>query len=154
MRPKFDRDLFSFSTKWRARFYEADMQKVIHHAEMIRYFEIGRVEYWRHLGIGYQDFLDSGYQYVVARVECDYIKPLNFDMILTVMVRISAFSRTSSTYEYLILDDNDTPAVHGFTTLVCLKNGGNRPTPIPAEYFNAVMKFEKPGSIEQKIIKA
>jgi YbgC/YbaW family acyl-CoA thioester hydrolase len=153
MRPKIDKKLFTFKTGWRVRFYEVDLQGVVHHAEMIRYFEIGRVEYWRHLGIGYQDFLDSGYQYVVARVECDYIKPLHFDMDITMMVRIAKFSRTSSTYEYLILDDKVEPAVFGTTVLVCLKAGGERPHPIPAEYFQKVLDFEKKRSVEHKSFK-
>ncbi len=150
MRPKFDPTLFTFGMDLRVRFYEVDLQGVTHHAEMIRYFEIGRVEYWRKLGIGYQEFLDSGYQYVVARVECDYIKPLKFDMVTSLKVRIASFSRTSSTYEYLISDDSDEPAVFGKTVLVCLKSGGNRPTPIPNEYFRRVLDFEKDGSVDHK----
>jgi acyl-CoA thioester hydrolase len=153
MRPKIDKALFNFSTTWKVRFYEVDLQGVVHHAEMIRYFEIGRVEYWRKLGIGYQDFLDSGYQYVAARVECDYLKPLKFDMDITMMVRISKFSRTSSTYEYLILDDKGEPAVFGTTVLVCLQTGGVRPYPIPADYLQKVLDFEKPGTVEHKPLK-
>jgi len=150
MRPKIDKDLFTFSNQWRVRFYEADIQGIVHHAEMIRYFEIGRVEYWRHLGIGYQEFRKSGYEYVVARVECDYLKPLQFDMVITMMVRIAKFTRTSSTYEYLILDDQGQPAVFGSTMLVCVRTGGSRPHPIPDEYFKRILAYEKPGSVEYK----
>lgn len=153
MRLKIDQSLFSFSMDLRVRFYEVDLQGVTHHAEMIRYFEIGRVEYWRELGIGYQDFLDSGYEYVVARVECNYIKPLKFDMVTKLMVRIASFSRTSSTYEYLILNDKGEPSVFGTTVLVCIKSGGNRPSPIPRDYFQSVIDYEKDGSVDHKLSK-
>lgn len=152
MRPKFDKDLFTFQTNWRIRFYEVDLQGVVHHAQMVRYMEIGRVEYWRQLGIGYQDFLNSGLQYVVARVECDYIKPMYFDNMLTMMVRVAKFSRTSITYEYMILDDNDEPAVLGMTVLVCLKAGGTRPHPLPKEYLEKILEYEKPDSVAQKVV--
>jgi len=58
MRPKINPDLFTFKTDWRVRFCEVDLQGVVHHSEIIKYLEKGRVEYWRELGIGYQDFLD------------------------------------------------------------------------------------------------
>jgi len=153
MRPKINRDLFTFKTSWRVRFYEVDLQGVVHHSQIIKYLEIGRVEYWRQLGIGYQDFLDAGYQYVVARVECDYLKPLTFDKVLTMMVRVAKFSRTSITYEYLIYDDKDDCAIFAQTVLVCLREGGNRPQPLPKDYLRQILNYEIDGSIEHKEIK-
>jgi len=150
MRPKINRDLFTFQTSWRVRFYEVDLQGVVHHSQIVKYLEIGRVEYWRQLGIGYQDFLDSGYQYVVAKVECDYLKPLTFDMIITLMVRVAKFSRTSITYEYLIYDDNSDCAIFARTVLVCLREGGNRPQPLPKDYLQQILDFEVDSSVEHK----
>lgn len=125
------------------------MQGVVHHSEIIKYLEIGRVEYWRRLGIGYQDFLDSGLQYVVAKVECHYLKPLHFDKTITMLVRVCHLSRTSNTYEYLILDEFEEPAVFGSTVLVCLKSGGSRPHPLPEEYIQKILDFEIAGSVER-----
>jgi YbgC/YbaW family acyl-CoA thioester hydrolase len=150
MRPKINRDLFTFQTSWRVRFYEVDLQGVVHHSRIIKYLEIGRVEYWRQLGIGYQDFLNSGYQYVVARVECDYLKTLAFDKIITMMVRVAKFSKTSMTYEYLIIDDNGDNAVFAQTVLVCLRAGGSRPSPIPKDYLQQILDYEVAGSVEHK----
>ncbi|MCP4581939.1 MAG: acyl-CoA thioesterase [candidate division Zixibacteria bacterium] len=151
MRPKINRDLFTFKAEWRVRFCEVDLQGVVHHSEIIKYLEKGRVEYWRELGIGYQDFLDSGLQYVVAKVECNYIKPLLFDKMISMMVRVAKLSRTSITYEYLIINDNDDCAVYASTILVCLREGGDRPYPLPEDYLNQILEFEADESIEQKI---
>jgi acyl-CoA thioester hydrolase len=153
MRPNIKQNLFTFKTGFRTRFYEVDLQGVVHHAEIVRYLEIGRVEYWRSLGIGYQDFLESGLQYVVAGVDCSYLKPLYFDTEITVMVRVSRLFRTSTTYEYLILDNNNDCAVYASTVLVCLKAGGTRPHPLPEAYLNKIIDFEKDGSIEHKAFK-
>ena len=153
MRPVINKELFTFKTKWSARFSEVDMQGVVHHSEIIKYLEIGRVEYWRQLGIGYHDFLDSGLQYVVARVECNYLKPLFFDMIITVMVRVSRISRTSVTYEYLIYDDKDQCAIHAVTVLVCLKTGKDKPYPLPEAYLDKILNYEIENSVENKASK-
>jgi len=156
MRPVINKDLFTFKISWSARFCEIDMQGVVHHSEVIKYLEIGRVEYWRQLGIGYQDFLDSGLQYVVARVECNYLKPLFFDTMITVMVRVSRISRTSVTYEYLIYDDKHVVswrnecAVHAVTVLVCLKTGETKPYPLPEAYLKKILNYEVKDSVENK----
>jgi len=148
MRPKINRDLFTFQISWRVRFSEVDLHKVVHHSQTIKYLEIGRVEYWRQLGIGYQDFLDSGYQYVVAKVECNYLKPLTFDKIITVMVRVAKFTRTSITYEYLIYDNNGDCAIFAQTILVCLREEGRRPQPLPKDYLQKILDYEIDGSVE------
>ncbi len=126
------------------------MQGVIHHSEIVKYLEIGRVEYWRQLGIGYHEFLSSGLEYVVARLECDYLKPLFFDTMITVMVRVSRVSRTSVTYEYLIYDDNDNCAVYALTLLVCVKSGTIRPYPLPKSYLKKILDYEIEGTVENK----
>ena len=154
MQPEINKNLFKFKTDWKTRFCEVDMQGVVHHSEIIKYLEIGRVEYWRQLGIGYQDFLDSGLQYVVAKVECSYLKPLHFDIMITVMVRVSSISRTSITYEYLMLDNNDECAIHAKTVLVCLKTGNPKPHPLPESYLSKILNFEINGSIEDKAHRA
>lgn len=148
MQPKINKELFKFKTRWRTHFCEVDLQGVTHHSEIVKYLEIGRVEYWRQLGIGYQDFLDSGLKYVVARVECNYFKPLFFDTMITVMVRVSKISRTSITYEYLIY--NDDCAVYALTLLVCLKSGISKPHPLPKSYLKRILDYEIKGSAENK----
>jgi len=150
MRPIYEPELFTFQASWRTRFYEADLQGVIHHSEIIRYLEIGRVEYWRKLGIGYQDFLDSGFQYVVARVECNYLKPLHFDATIAIKVRVSHQTRTSLTYEYLIFDQAGECAIYASTVLVCLKSDTQRPHALPDEYLRRIEDYEVAGSITKK----
>lgn len=150
MRHRINKELFKFKTRWRTRFSEVDLQGVIHHSEIIKYLEIGRVEYWRQLGIGYHDFLDSGFEYVVAQLECNYLKPLFFDTMITVMVRVSRISRTSVTYEYLIYDDNDDCAIYALTLLVCIKSGTTKPYPLPKSYLKRMLDYEIEGSVENK----
>jgi len=73
--------------------------------------------------------------------------------MITMMVRVAKCSRTSITYEYLILNDNDECAVHAQTILVCIRDGGDRPYPLPDDYLNQILEFEADGSIEHKVYK-
>ncbi len=141
---------FTFNTDWRVRFSEVDLQGVVHHSEIIKYFEIARVEYWRHLGLSYAEFRNAGYEFVVARVVCDFIKPLHFDEMIRVYVRTSAVSRTGVSLNYLILDNDLTPAVSGNTLLVCVRVGIGKPYKLPDSYLEVVRAFEKAGTVEIK----
>lgn len=140
-------DDFSFSCSWRVRFSEVDLQGVVHHSEIIKYLEIGRVEYWRHLGLGYDDLRKSGYEFVVARLECDFLRPLYFDKMLEMHVRTSGISRTSVKIDYMIKDETGQLSVVGNTLLVCVAKGSGKPSKLPEKYVSVVRDFEKPGTV-------
>ena len=44
----------------RVNFYDTDAMGVVHHANYIRWFEIGRVEFLRALGITLGDLMEAG----------------------------------------------------------------------------------------------
>lgn len=150
MRQKIDSQSFTFQISLRARFTEADLQGMVHHSEFVKYLEIARIEYWRQLGIGYREFMAMGLQFVVSEVKCNYLKSIYFDEILTIQARVSRITRTSVTFDYLILNSSDEPAVTASTLLVCVRTGEGKPYPMPADYLEKLKAFEKPGSIEWK----
>lgn len=47
--------MVSFSLK--VRFYETDLMGVVHHANYLRWFEMGRVEYLRQAGIDLNEMM-------------------------------------------------------------------------------------------------
>ncbi len=150
MRQQIDSESYTFQMTLRARFTEADLQGMIHHSEYVKYFEIARIEYWRQLGIGYREFLDNGLQFVVSEVRCNYLKSIYFDEIFTLKARVSRLTRTSVAFDYLIYNDSGEPAAIASTLLVCVRTGEGKPYPMPADYLNKLLAFEKPGSIEWK----
>jgi acyl-CoA thioester hydrolase len=150
MRQKIDSQPFTFQTSLRARFTEADLQGMIHHSEFVKYLEIARIEYWRQLGIGYREFMEMGLQFVVSKVECSYLKSIYFDEMVTIKARVCRISRTSVTFEYIIFSELNEPAVTASTLLVCVRNGEAKPHPMPAEYLEKLVAFEKPDTIELK----
>jgi acyl-CoA thioester hydrolase len=150
MRQKIDSRPFTFQTLLRARFTEADLQGMIHHSEFVKYLEIARIEYWRQLGIGYREFMEMGLQFVVSKVECSYLKSIYFDEMVAIKARVCRISRTSITFDYIILNESNEPAVTASTLLVCVRHGGAKPYPMPADYMEKLIAFEKPGTIELK----
>ena len=68
------------------RYAETDAQGVVHHANYLTWFEEGRSEFLRQLGMNYSDFERAGFFVVVAHAEVDYRAPAFYEDLVTVMV--------------------------------------------------------------------
>ena len=68
-----------FDTLVRVRYAETDKMGVVYYANYYVYFEIGRVEYMRNLGIDYREMeLQDDTFIVVAESKCRYRSPKHF----------------------------------------------------------------------------
>jgi acyl-CoA thioester hydrolase len=67
------------TVKHRVNFYDTDAMAVVHHANYIRWFEIGRVEYLRSIGITLDMLMDDGYVFPITEVRAKYLSPGHFD---------------------------------------------------------------------------
>ena len=57
----------------RVTYKETDGQRRVHHANYVNYFERGRVEMLRSIGIRYRDLEDQGRMLVVAEMNIQYL---------------------------------------------------------------------------------
>ena len=93
---RFDLSQFKHTTPVRVRNYEVDWQGIVHNAVYLLYFEVGRVEYFRHIGTALELGSVRGENKVVlVRNEIDYRMPVTFDAALNVHTRISRIKNTS-----------------------------------------------------------
>ncbi len=137
-------DKFRFSLTQRVKFYETDLQTVMHHSEYFKYFETARVEYMRNLGlIKKGDFVGSSTVTVVKTLAV-FNFPLKFDDEFKINVRISDLKRTNMTFEYRInrADDNRLIAT-GLTKVAAIDRKSYKPTRIPPVMVDKITAFEK-----------
>lgn len=76
--------MFSFDTPVRVRYADTDQMHVVYHAKFIEYFESGRTESIRSLGVTYKEIEEWGLIMPVVRVQCDFLRPGRYDDLLTV----------------------------------------------------------------------
>jgi len=76
--------MFSFDTHVRVRYADTDQMQVVYHAKFIEYFEVGRTDSMRSLGITYKDVEQSGIIMPVVSLDCKFIKPALYDDLLTI----------------------------------------------------------------------
>ena len=92
------------TVKHRVNFYDTDAMAVVHHANYIRWFEIGRVEYLRSIGITLDMLMDDGYVSPITEVRAKYLSPGHFDEELLIETTPTALTKAKMAFDYRILD--------------------------------------------------
>ena len=113
----------------RVRYPEVDAMGYLHHSRHLQYFEMGRVELLRRMGVSYADLERRGVFFVVTRAEVKYRAPARYDEELTLTTRVTR--RTAVRFDHAYeLRRGDTPLAEGATTIACVDRDG-RVIPIP-----------------------
>jgi acyl-CoA thioester hydrolase len=76
--------MFESTTQVRVRYAETDKMSVVYHGNYVQYFEVGRVEAIRALGISYKDMEDEGVIMPVIEWHAKFLRPARYDDLLTV----------------------------------------------------------------------
>lgn len=124
----------------KVRFVETDMMGVVHHANYLRWFEMGRVAYLRACGVELGELMDAGIVFPITEVNAKYKNSCTFDDDFEVRTKMSAFNKAKMefTYEVVRLRDGAV-AVTGHTCNVFTSKDG-RIIRLPAQWFEKINK--------------
>jgi acyl-CoA thioester hydrolase len=114
----------------RVRYAETDRMGLLHHANYLVYFEQGRTELLRSLGLAYKDIEDQGYLLVLTRAEVRYRSPARYDDLLTLRTTVVRTTAVRIDHGYELFRDGSLLA-EGSTTLACVNRDG-RVQPLPS----------------------
>lgn len=84
----------------RVHYQATDQMGVVHHANYISWFEMGRTEMMRHLGIAYRDMEALGLLLPVLDVQVKYHQPAHYDDCIAIYTRLAEFSPIRLTFDY------------------------------------------------------
>jgi len=127
----------------RVRYAETDQMGVVYHANYLVWFEVGRVELIRALGIEYTRMeKEDDCHIVVADAHCRYLLSARYDEVLRIRTRIAESRNRIIRFSYEVIRDADSKllATGETTHIICGSNG--RPKLLPAKYttvFKAVV---------------
>ena len=115
----------SHKHSFRVIYGDTDMMGIVYYANYLRYFEAGRSEIMRALGIPYRRFEDEGFAMPVIEAHVKYRAPSTYDDLLTLETRITEVKRSSLWIEYsLVRDDDEVLIATGQTRHACLGPSG------------------------------
>jgi acyl-CoA thioester hydrolase len=121
--------------KVRVRYAETDQMGVVYHANFLIWFEVGRVELMRVLGVEYKKMeKEDDCRIVVADVHCRYHDSARYDEELRIRTRITESKNRVIVFSYEVIRDADGKILaNGETThVICGSNG--RPKLLPEKY--------------------
>jgi len=107
----------------RVRYAETDAMGVLHHANYLTYFEMGRTELYRASGGNYREMEEQGLFFVVVELRCKYRAPARYDDVLTVRTTISRITSVKLEHDYEISRDGQVLAT-AHSVLACIDREG------------------------------
>ena len=132
----------SVATEYRVTFSDTDAMGVVYYANYFEWFEIGRTEFFRSLGIPYKELDARGFVTPVVEAYCKFIKPARYDEILLIDTRVSAFKRATIRFEYSVIQKKDgLKLAEGYTVHAFLNKEEGKIVRIPEYIVDALKKL-------------
>lgn len=87
-----------FACELRVRYQETDQMGVVYHGNYINWFEIGRTELIREMGVTYRDIEAEGLLLPLIDMQASFHRPALYDDRIAVYTRIDQFTHTRMTF--------------------------------------------------------
>jgi len=117
------------------RYAETDQMGVVYHANYLIWFEVGRVELMRALGIEYKRMeLDDDCHIVVADVRCRYHASALYDEVIRIRTSISESRNRTIRFAYEVFRDSDDELLAIGETLHVICGSNGKPKLLPEKY--------------------
>lgn len=133
---------YSFPTKLRVRYGETDQMGYCYYGNYAQYFEVGRVEALRALGMSYRDLEEQGIMLPVSTFSVKYLAPAYYDDELTITTTIFEISGSRIYFGYDIRNSKDTLISKAETMLVFVKKENMRPTQAPESFLSLIQPYQ------------
>jgi acyl-CoA thioester hydrolase len=117
--------MLSHQTKCRVRYADTDKMGFVYHANYFRWFEVGRSELFRSMGIPYKSIESKGIFLPLSEMHCKFAEPSQYDDILVIETSVDTNYRAGMKFDYKIFNENqDKLLASGYTKHACVDSGG------------------------------
>jgi len=131
----------SIKTALRVHFYNTDEMGVVHHSNYIRWFETGRVEYLRSIGITLTEMMSDGILFPITEVRAKYLHAAKFDDDLELETTAVELSKVKMEFKYKIRRVSDgLLLVKGYSQNVFTNTATGKISRIPEKYFSKMQQ--------------
>lgn len=115
----------------RIRYGETDQMGIVYHGNYAQYFEIGRTEWLRNLGITYKQMEKEGVKLPVISLVVNFKKSACYDDVIKVKTTLKKKPTASIEFDYEIVNEKGDILTTGNTVLAFIDINKNRPTRCP-----------------------
>lgn len=129
-------------THFRVRYSETDQMRVVYHGNYAQYFEVGRVEWLRKLGISYKWMEENGIMLPVVSLTMNYKKPARYDELLTLKTILKKQTSVKIEFDYELYNESGELLTTGNSILVFVDMKTGRPIVPPAYIIELLNRIE------------
>jgi acyl-CoA thioester hydrolase len=123
--------MYTHEMQIRVRYGETDKMGYLYYGNYAQYYEVGRVEAIRSLGLSYKEMEDNGIILPVLDLNVTFVKPAYYDELLTLRTTITEMPSVRIKFSYEILNPEEELINYGRTTLVFFDNEKRKPVKAP-----------------------
>ena len=123
-------------TTYRVIYGDTDNMGQAYYGNYFRWFEIGRSEMFRSIGLSYKAVEDHGIYLPVSETHCRYAAPAKYDDILIIETSVDSTIKAGIKFDYRIYHkDGKILVARGYTKHPCVNKEGKvvRPPPFIKE---------------------
>ena len=120
----------------RVRYSETDQMGVVYHGNYAQYFEMGRVEWLRNMGVSYKWMEENGVMLPVVSLTMNYKKPARYDDLITVKTIFKSQTSVKIEFDYEIYNEQKELLTIAHSVLVFVDMKTGRPM-FPPDYIKA-----------------
>jgi len=117
----------------RVRYSETDQMGVVYHGNYAQYFEMGRVEWLRNMGVSYKWMEENGVMLPVVSLTMNYKKPARYDDLITVRTIFKSQTSVKIEFDYEIYNESQELLTIAHSVLVFVDMKTGRPM-LPPDY--------------------
>lgn len=133
--------MFTHTTKIRVRYGETDQMGYMYYGNYAEFFEVGRVEMLRSLGMTYSGMEEAGIIMPVIEMNCKYLKPALYDEEISIKVIVEKMPGIRIHFRYELYNEKEELIHIGETHLVFINRKTNRPCLPSAGFLERLKPF-------------
>ena len=127
------------TTRHRVKFFDTDVMGVAHHANYIKWFETGRVEFLRAVGVDLNELMSDGILFPIIAIDAKFHAPAKFDDELEIETTGEALTKAKMKFNYVIRRRGEEKILAEGTSTNVFTNGG-KICRLPEKYFSKLVK--------------
>ncbi len=124
----------------RPRYSETDQMGVVYYGNYATYFEIGRVELLRSLGMSYAEMERTGTMLPVVHMTIDFKKGAAYDQEVYLETKITELPTRKISFYHTLRDEEGAVLVSGYVVLVFVDTQTFKPKYCPEQLKNLLLK--------------
>ena len=99
------------------RYAETDQMGIVHHSVYPIWYEVGRTDYAKQLGMHYSELEKLGVMMPLVEVNCKYYEPAHYEDELIVKTSIEKITPARIVFKYEVINKNNNKCINtGSTT--------------------------------------